>query len=325
MTIASRLAVENFPTADRHAIWLERLARLSLSALVDSGKDLAGSLSIVPSSTGAVLALISGRAQTLRPLLQSAKHPIGILLVLRGRGQLRGERRAVELAEGDLCVADIRADWRLDWRSDFDAVLLEVPRAALVSRLGRARIDYPLALGATVAAGAARPVLRMLAANIETLQPADLIAAEIAVTELIVSALLSEIRAPEGTMTEVQSAHFRRVAAAIDGKLADADLAVAEVARQEGMSVRYVQRLFERRSESFSDYVRRRRLERCRTELSDPNHAPESVATIALRWGFRDQAHFSRAFSAAFGVAPRAVRRARAAEPLAYALRGKPG
>jgi acetamidase/formamidase/AraC-like DNA-binding protein len=325
MTIASRLAVENFPTADRHAIWLERLARLSLSALVDAGKDLAGSLSIVPSSTGAVLALISGRAQTLRPLLQSAKHPIGILLVLRGRGQLRGERRAVELAEGDLCVADIRADWRLDWRSDFDAVLLEVPRAALVSRLGRARIDYPLALGATVAAGAARPVLRMLAANIETLQPADLIAAEIAVTELIVSALLSEIRAPEGTMTEVQSAHFRRVAAAIDGKLADADLAVAEVARQEGMSVRYVQRLFERRSESFSDYVRRRRLERCRTELSDPNHAPESVATIALRWGFRDQAHFSRAFSAAFGVAPRAVRRARAAEPLAYALRGKPG
>jgi len=321
--IASSVAVENFPTADRHAVWRERLARLSLSAAIGDGDDFAGTLSIVASSTGAALGVISGRPQTLRPSVGNGEPPIGMLMVLRGRAQLRAGRREIELAESDLCILDFDKDWQLRWGADFGAVLLQAPRGALLSRLGRARIDYPVALGATVASSAARPVLRTLAANIDVIQQADLTAAEIAVTELVVSALLAEFRAPDTNLTEVQSAHFRRVAAAIEGKLPEVDLAVADIARQENMSVRYVQRLFERRGESFSDYVRRRRLERARTELGDPNRAQESVAAIALRWGFRDQAHFSRAFSAAFGAAPRSVRRPIAINP-SYALRGKP-
>ena len=322
---ASRLTVDVFPAERRQDAWQVGLAGLGLrSALSDVG-DPGGAISSKRSATGACLALIAGRPQALAALSAAGgEPPILLLLVLRGRGRLRASRRALELAEGDLCALDTGGDWRLDWRTDFDNVLLEMPRGPIAARLGRQRIELPVCLGTTVAAAATRPVLRTLASHIDRLDQADLSAGEIAVTELVASALLAELKAPDGAMTQVQAAHFRRVAAAIDTRLAEPELAPAEIARLEGMSARYLQRLFERRGESFSDYVRRQRLERARADLADPNHAQETVAAIALRWGFRDQAHFSRAFSAAFGKAPRAMRRKADGAGEAYAFRGKP-
>ena len=166
--------------------------------------------------------------------------------------------------------------------------------------------------------------MRTLAADIENLGQADLAAGEIALTELVASALLGEASAPHGGLTEVQAAHFRRVSAAIGRQLTNADLGLTDIARQEGMSARYLQRLFEGRGENFSDHVRQLRLQRCKADLLDPSHARESVAAIGQRWGFRDQAHFSRAFSTAFRVTPSEMRRAAAPVEDGYSLRGRP-
>jgi len=59
---------------------------------------------------------------------------------------------------------------------------------------------------------------------------------------------------------------------------------------------------------SVGDHIRERRFERCRTELADPLHAREHITEIALRWGFNDMPHFSRAFRRRFGTAPRDYR-----------------
>lgn len=323
--VSNPLSVDSFPLHQRTGAWQEQLARLGLAAEPGQSGTRGGSIAILPSSSGAALAQVRGEAQALTSLPGAHPgRPVMILLPLKGRGRMTARRRAQEIADGDLVVIDLSADWRIDWRGDFSAVVLQVPRAPLAARLGRARIDFPVVLGSTVAAAAARPVLRTLAASLEDLGQADLSAGEVAVTELVASALLGEVRTPAGGLTEVQAAHFRRVAAAIDSQLANPGLALADIARQEGMSVRYLQRLFERRDESFSDYVRLQRLERCRADLVDPSHAQDSVAAVGLRWGFRDQAHFSRAFSAAFGASPRDVRKAAAEAPEGYGLRGKP-
>ncbi|MGQ9369184.1 acetamidase/formamidase family protein [Azospirillum sp. ST 5-10] len=318
------LNVDSFPAAGRRAAWDAALAALSLRCLA-AGDEVGGAIRLKRSSSGARLALVSGSPQRQGPGGEpTADAPFLLLLVLKGRGSLRAGTRLLEFADGDLVVLDLGVPWQLGWRQDFDAVFLELPRPSLAVRLGRSRVPLPLVLGSTVAAQSAKALLRVLAGSVDTVEQACLGAVETAVTELAVSALLSEARAPDGAMTQVQAAHFRRVAAAIDSRLSEPELALCDVARAVGMSVRYLQRLFERRQESFSSYVRRRRLDRCKGELQDPNHARESVAEIALRWGFANQAHFSRAFSAAFGVPPRAVRSA-APPPASYPLRGNPG
>jgi acetamidase/formamidase/AraC-like DNA-binding protein len=320
---SGRFTADVLPLERRQGLWQERLALLSLQEAAPGG---GGTISVKSSSSGARLGILSGSAQSLAFAQTSeTERPFLLLHCLKGWGRIKSKKRIHQLAERDLWVFDMATECGLEWPSDFHAVMLELPRELLASRLGRSRIDSVLSLGTTVAASAAAPVLRTLAANIDTLEQADFSAGEIAITELVASAILSELKAPNGSMTGVQADHFRRVATAIDAQLSKPDLALADIAKAEGMSARYVQRLFERRDASFSEYVRRQRLQRCRADLSDPNHAHESVAVIAMRWGFRDQSHFSRAFSAEFGMAPREMRRGQCLSDATYALRGNPG
>ncbi|PLU83837.1 AraC family transcriptional regulator, partial [Sinorhizobium medicae] len=63
------------------------------------------------------------------------------------------------------------------------------------------------------------------------------------------------------------------------------------------------------------NYIRRRRLLQAHAELSDPtNYRP--IAEIAETAGFDLAANFTRAFSHEFGVSPREVRKAAAADRL---------
>ncbi|MET8678043.1 helix-turn-helix transcriptional regulator [Streptomyces sp. NPDC004647] len=52
------------------------------------------------------------------------------------------------------------------------------------------------------------------------------------------------------------------------------------------------------------NWIRLRRLEQCRRDLHDPALCARPVSAIAVRWGFRDAAHFSRTFRATYGVPP---------------------
>jgi acetamidase/formamidase/AraC-like DNA-binding protein len=94
----------------------------------------------------------------------------------------------------------------------------------------------------------------------------------------------------------------------IERKLDDPELTPAKVAQAEGISERYLQKLFEGTGSSFTHYLRERRLQRTRADLSNPAEAHHSISEIAFRSGFNDSAHFSRAFRHRFGLSPREFR-----------------
>ena len=50
--------------------------------------------------------------------------------------------------------------------------------------------------------------------------------------------------------------------------------------------------------------IRRKRLQQCHRALMDPGQSGRTIRTIAARWGFASQAHFTRLFRAAYGVPP---------------------
>lgn len=97
----------------------------------------------------------------------------------------------------------------------------------------------------------------------------------------------------------------------IERNLADPDLSPAMVAQQAGISLRYLQQLFEALGESVTHSIRRRRLERCHSDLRDPHYGAESITEISFRWGFNDPAYFSRIFRDVYGIPPSAHRRGR--------------
>ncbi|HEX2316047.1 MAG TPA: helix-turn-helix domain-containing protein [Thermomonospora sp.] len=96
-----------------------------------------------------------------------------------------------------------------------------------------------------------------------------------------------------------------RVKAHVRRHLADPDLSPPAVAAAHHVSLRHLQKLFAEQGLTVSGLIRRERLELCRRRLEDAAHTGMSVTEIAHQAGFRDSAHFSRVFKAAYGVSPR--------------------
>jgi AraC-like DNA-binding protein len=90
----------------------------------------------------------------------------------------------------------------------------------------------------------------------------------------------------------------------IEARLGEPALSPFGIAAPHFISVRYLYKLFEPEQATVGDWIRHRRLERCRSDLLDPTHRHTPLATIAQRWGFKSAAHFSRAVRAATASHP---------------------
>jgi AraC-like DNA-binding protein len=89
----------------------------------------------------------------------------------------------------------------------------------------------------------------------------------------------------------------------------DPDLTPGRVAAAVHLSLGHLHRVFRGSDSTISEYLRTVRLGRAATDLRDPHLAHWTIADIAQRRGFKDAAHFSRAFAARYGVSPMMWRR----------------
>jgi AraC-like DNA-binding protein len=131
-----------------------------------------------------------------------------------------------------------------------------------------------------------------------------------AVLDLLAVALATRLDGPEELPPDSrQRALLLQIRAFIEQNLGDPDLTPRTVAAAHYVSIRYLHKLFETQESTVAEWIRRRRLERCRRDLLDPALHALPVNAIAARWGLLNAAHFSRAFRAAYGTTPGEYRR----------------
>lgn len=99
---------------------------------------------------------------------------------------------------------------------------------------------------------------------------------------------------------------LRRARRLVDGKLASPDLTSDMLCAELGVSRSRLYRLFEPLG-GIASYIRRQRLLRIRTALSDSLDG-RSISRIAGHWGFVDASAFSRTFRHEFGISPKEAR-----------------
>jgi len=99
------------------------------------------------------------------------------------------------------------------------------------------------------------------------------------------------------------------VQAFIQQNLGDPQLSPGAIATAHHISLRSLHQLFHDEGLTVAGWIRQRRLERCRRDLTDPGLAARPVAAIAATWGFASAADFSRAFRATHGMPPAEYRR----------------
>ena len=218
---------------------------------------------------------------------------------------LQGGKQAF-LQPGDWLIYDNMRPYELCFHADYKQLLFLVPRRQLLhlmptidlrlgqvhssrSGLGKLLFDFAasgLQAGDTISAETQPQTARMLL---------DLLLLNLADTDKLPAPLPNTTRYMQ--VTQFVAAHLHH-----------AELSAEFIARHLHLSKRTVQQLFAQHETTVQRYIWQQRLRACQRDLANPQHADQSVQSIAYRWGFRSSAHFARLFKKQFGETPTAYR-----------------
>jgi AraC-like DNA-binding protein len=104
--------------------------------------------------------------------------------------------------------------------------------------------------------------------------------------------------------TEGARAAVRQIMACVERNLGRKELCASDIAKELGISARYVQQLFAASGTTFSAFVLDRRLNYVRTDMLSPTCRNLPLHLLIARWGFDDAMSFAQAFRRRFACSP---------------------
>lgn len=229
-------------------------------------------------------------------------------LKLAGHCRIQQAGREISLSSGQVGIFDSGRPFALlhDHGPQLGVASFWVPAAALTDRLpptfdvAATRLSDDPHVGSLItetARALATDALRMSAADAARLFGVLL--------DLVALSLSRSSRAGVKEATSLSEATLLSLRRAIDARLRQPGLRVADIAAAVGISERYVHTLLARSGTTFSEDVMQRRLDGIAADLRDPACASHEIGAIAFDWGFADLSHFSRRFKQRFGMRPR--------------------
>jgi len=249
--------------------------------------------------------------RTARHIEESADDDYLVALHTRGLARVGQAGRQAVLRPGDLALLDSARPYSIELMNagPFEHIAYRVPRQALDARtasLGRA-LAVPLTVGSD-AGGLASQYLRTLAAPTWRTPPSA--ARPLVETGLdLLCVALADAAGLRLAGSSERTGMLAMIKRDILARLGDPHLSPAMIADSRYVSTRQLHRLFATESTTFGAWTREQRLRRCRAALEDERLGDVAIAEIARRGGYTSAAHFSRAFTARYGIGPRDFRR----------------
>lgn len=307
-----RFSTRELPERMRIPIWREEFGRNIVHADIEPS-------SVVAFQAEATLQAVQGlrtlawkgsamRFKRSKINIHDGDDSIGIVICSPSRSELSQRGEEIELRAGDAAAILHSEPVTVAYLEGLQFGLA-VPRAALAPRV--ANVD-----GLTM-----RPVsrrteaLRLLTTYLKSALKEHVLAVprlrDAVVTHIhdLVAFAISEC-APlgESSASAVVAARHSAALDHIAAHFQDPELSLEEVARCQGISPRYLQRVMASSGTSFTGRVHELRLQRAFALLVEPHERTRRISDIALEVGFSDISHFNRLFRARFGDSPRGVR-----------------
>lgn len=126
------------------------------------------------------------------------------------------------------------------------------------------------------------------------------------VSELILAGV-GNLADARSSLSSVRAGNLLRAKRIIRSRCRDPNLTVETVARECGISLRYLQNLFKEDGRSCREHIKHERLYLGRHLLRLSSSATTSVNEIGRTAGFSNTSNFSKEFSKAFSLSPREV------------------
>lgn len=252
---------------------------------------------------------VAQQVRRTRSKIAQSDHDFYLLSVqTKGQGCLTQDGRTAILMPGDFALYDTTRPYDLTFAEDFGQLVLRLPRTIVTGRLADVeRLTALRVVGNRGAGMLASQFLRQLHAQLQEIDEFSVARLHASAVDLLATAL-AEQTGTYAHVTEAQVLLRRRVFAYIDRNLADPRLNCEAIADAHGVSERYLRKIFETSELSVSEWIWSRRLDQAHRDLADPLRSHVSITAIGYDVGFKDSAHFSRAFRSKFGETPSAYR-----------------
>jgi acetamidase/formamidase/AraC-like DNA-binding protein len=300
---------ESYSEDARPEAWRDVLSAVGLQPSASSSVPTGHATASRRNAQGIVLARLAAGSQAVSPLSRLADDVPIVLLPIEDGVSLRTTSGHQIVSTGHLLLLPRKADCSVAFQRDMRAVVLSVTSDAFHGRkLSKPVLDEVRVLPPAGFTEVFARTLETAARNLETLSDSEWAAVAQGLADLLPTFMRQLATTTDAGGTATQVANLHRLCQTIERWLDDPDLTPARVAEAEGISERYLQKLFEGSGTSFTHYLRERRLQRTSAELSSPAEAHHSISEIAYRNGFNDSAHFSRVFRHRFGLSPREFR-----------------
>jgi AraC-like DNA-binding protein len=310
-----RFSTDTFSAPHRLTRWRETCARammnVDMAPLGDEPFRCSAELRQLPNLRIAFIETTPNRLTRGRDLIKDANDDFIFVMTRGGNAQIAQHDHEATLAPTSALLV------RCDEPSTTVVPLL----SRFVSLAIPASVLAPQIAGAAAASMSAIPgdseIVRLLLGYIDCLRETEFALSSVEARHAVVTHIHDLVALAIGATRAtaeiangrgVRAARLRAIKADVKTKLGRQELSAETIAFSQGVTPRYVRKLFENEGTSFSEFVLGQRLARVRSMLEDPRHLGRTISAIAFECGFSDLSYFNRTFRRRYGSTPSDVR-----------------
>ena len=248
-------------------------------------------------------------ARTSRHIAQLDKECIYVMFPSRGSLFIEQWGRQKISTPGTAVLFDATEPCHLQCRDHCQSMCIEIPRSGLVERCSIDKLVRIGSMSFTDGLGwAIVTFCRLIASESDSLKQDTLTGVAEEIEDLLALYIDSELDSKPGGENLAGKFRLEQLKRYIDTRLDDPDLTPGVIARENGISLRYLYYIFKDNGTSVSEWIREQRLEKCHQKLTSVRYENDSITDIAFSMGFNSSSHFTRLFKQKFGLPPRSAR-----------------
>lgn len=230
------------------------------------------------------------------------------VLLTSGKYKLEQAGREVLLEQGDIALYDATEWHRITMPEAASKILISIPRQLLNQRIANAANLTAKKLSAKSGLGAvASSFIQTTVNQLDTIEQADFLEMTDPVLDIL-TVSLNELSNNKIQLSGTKNSTLFHVKRYIQKHCDDNDLSPELIAQAMGLSVRYMNQLFNAENTSLMRYVTAQRIDLAHRLLSSQRHNHRTITELAMQSGFNNMAHFSRVFKVHYGMSPRQFR-----------------
>lgn len=244
-----------------------------------------------------------------RKIAQSTEEEFLISFQVAQQGIVRQNNREAILQPGSFALYDSTEPYTLSFDQPFHQLIVQIPKDVMSRHLINPEQYTAIPISAENGLGAVlKNLVFSLATELSSLEDASDELSE-NLLQMIAMAFSSSVMLEQIHDSSVgRESLKRRILQYIDHNLCDPELNNGHIAQAQGISKRYLNKLFQNDSETIHTLILGKRLQKARTLLADPRYHGHSIERIAFSVGFSNAGHFSRSFKKAYGINPSELR-----------------